>query len=110
MRIELLYWDGCPSHPRALSDLREAMRELELDPGSVIVREVSTDEQAAAEGFIGSPTIRIDGNDVQPPAATEPVGLSCRVYRRRDGRISATPDPDDLRDALRVARGARVGG
>ena len=33
----------------------------------------------------------------------EPAGLNCRVYVRRDGRVSPTPDPEDLRDALRVA-------
>jgi hypothetical protein len=40
--------------------------------------------------------------DVQDPGA-EPAGLTCRVYRLRDGRVSAVPDPDDLRDALRRA-------
>ena len=79
------------------------MRELGLDPHGVIVREVASDEQAAGEGFVGSPTIRIDGADLQPP--DEPAtGLSCRIYRRRDGRISPTPDPADLRDALSAAR------
>jgi hypothetical protein len=109
MRIELLYWDGCPSHPRALSDLREAVLEAGLDPQSVIVRQVCTDEDAAAEQFVGSPTIRIDGVDVQP-TAEEPTGLTCRVYTRRDGRISPTPDPIDLRDALRTASGPKVAG
>ena|SRR5271167_1578906 len=99
MRVELLFWAGCPSHPKALSDLREALLETGLDPGCVIVREVQTETDAAAERFVGSPTIRIDGIDVQPPV-DEPVGLTCRVYRRRDGRISPTPDPADLRDAL----------
>jgi hypothetical protein len=36
-----------------------------------------------------------------PPPAGEPTGLTCRVYRRRDGRYSPTPDPADLREALR---------
>jgi hypothetical protein len=54
------------------------------------------------ERFIGSPTIRIDGVDVQP-TAQEPYGLTCRVYHRRDGRVSPTPDPADVRDALRAA-------
>ena len=102
-RVELLYWSGCPSHPQALADLREAMGELGLDPASVEVREVASDEQARAEGFVGSPTIRVDGREVQPPPAGEPTGLTCRIYRRRNGRISPTPDPLDLRDALAVS-------
>jgi hypothetical protein len=106
VRIELLYWDGCPSHPRALADLREALLEFGLDPDSVLVSEIGTEQDADAQQFVGSPTIRIDGVDVQPPGAEEPVGLSCRVYRRRDGRIAPTPDPADLRDALRAALAA----
>jgi hypothetical protein len=109
MRVELLFWAGCPSHPKTLADLREAMGALGLDPGSVIVREVLTDEQAAGEEFVGSPTIRIDGIDVQPPV-DEPTGLTCRVYRRRDGRISPTPDPADLREALQAAARATSAG
>jgi hypothetical protein len=105
--VELLWWEGCPSWPDALEDLRAAMRELRLDPEAVSVREVRTDEQAGATGFPGSPTIRVDGGDVQPPAEGEPGGLTCRVYRLRDGRISPTPDPADVRDALRRAMEAR---
>jgi len=102
MRVELLYWDGCPSHPQALADLRAAMDELGLDPEAVEVRHVGTGDAAAAERFVGSPTIRIDGEDIAAPG-DEPAGLTCRVYYLRDGRVSAVPDPDDLRDALRRA-------
>lgn len=98
--VELLWWDGCPSHPQALEDLRAIMSELGLDPDSVEAREVRTEEEAEREAFVGSPTIRIDGRDVAPPPEGEPTGLSCRVYHLRDGRVSPTPDPDDLRDAL----------
>ena len=105
MRIELLYWAGCPSHPRALAALREAMVDVALDPNRIFVREVETPSDGRLERFVGSPTIRIDGVDVQPPGE-EPVGLTCRVYHCRDGRISPTPDPADLRDALLAARTA----
>jgi hypothetical protein len=99
-RVELLWWEGCPSTPEALSGLREAMDELGLDPDGVEVREITTDEQADRERFAGSPTIRVNGRDVQPPPDGEPLGLTCRIYRLRDGRVSATPDPADLRETL----------
>jgi hypothetical protein len=105
--VELLWWEGCPSWPQALDELRAAMRELRLDPQRVVVREVRTGEDAGATGFPGSPTIRIDGSDVQPPPEGDPGGLTCRVYHLRDGRVSPTPDPADLREALRRAMEGR---
>lgn len=101
-RIEILYWDGCPSHPRALADLRSALADAKLDPEAVEVTEVRDDEDAARERFTGSPTIRIDGRDLVD-TGDEPVMLACRIYVRRDGGISPVPDPEDLRDALRRA-------
>ena len=98
-KVELLWWEGCPSWEQALADLRDEMSAVGLDPASVEVREVPTDDDATREGFVGSPTIRVNGCDIQPPAG-EPAGLTCRVYRLRDGRVSPTPDPDDVRDAL----------
>ena len=100
--VELLYWEGCPSHPQALAQLREAMAELGLDPEAVEVRHVGTDGDAETERFVGSPTIRIDGVDVQDPGE-EPAALTCRVYHRPDGRISPLPDPADIRSALHNA-------
>jgi hypothetical protein len=102
-RVELLFWDGCPSHRGALADLRAALGELGADPEAIEVREIRSERDARAEGFVGSPTIRAAGVDVAPPPHGEPTGLTCRVYRRRDGRYSPLPDPDDLRDALRAA-------
>jgi hypothetical protein len=101
MDVELLWWAGCPSTDRALAEVREALAELGLDDTDVRMTEIATDAEAATADFAGSPTILIDGTDVVP--ADDAVGLSCRVYRRRDGRVSPTPDPEDLRDALRSA-------
>lgn len=75
-----------------------------LDPDSIVVREIETDAEAERESFPGSPTIRIDGEDVQPPG-DNPIGLSCRVYRLRDGRTSPLPDREDVEEALRAASG-----
>ena len=102
MRVELLFWEGCPSYTKAHAELRASLIEAGLDPAGVIVREIETEADAESQRFVGSPTIRIDGVDVQP-LPDEPTGLTCRVYRRRDGRVSPTPDPADVRDALRAA-------
>ncbi len=101
-RVEFLWWSGCPSWERALARLREEMEALGLDPAAVEVEEVDTDEAAERRRFVGSPTIRVDGEDVQP-TGDEPAGLTCRIYRLRDGRISPLPDRADIRDALEAA-------
>jgi hypothetical protein len=100
-RVELLWWEGCPSSAEAHELVRRLMAEAGLDPGSLRSIEIDTDGAAEREGFVGSPTIRIDGRDIQPPQEEEPAGLSCRVYHLRDGRISPLPDPEDIKEALR---------
>jgi hypothetical protein len=100
MRVEVLWWEGCPSTPEAIEDLKRVLGEEGVD-AEVRLIEVESDEQAERERFPGSPTIRVDGEDAVPAGDRDPVGLTCRVYRLRDGRPSPTPDPEDLRDAIR---------
>jgi hypothetical protein len=102
MKIELLWWEGCPSHLEALEELERVLDEEGITPVVELV-EIETDEQACAERFAGSPTIRIDGEDPLPAEQNAPFSLTCRIYRLRDGRVSPTPDPDDLREAVRRA-------
>jgi hypothetical protein len=100
MTVELLWWEGCPSHPDALAALQRILVEEGVE-AEVARVEIEDDEQARRERFPGSPTIRIDGEDIVPPGEGDPFGLTCRVYRTRDGRISPLPDPEDLREAIR---------
>jgi hypothetical protein len=104
MTVELLWWDGCPSHPEALAELQRILREEGVEAELSRV-EIESDEQARRERFPGSPTIRIDGEDLVPPGEGEPFSLTCRVYRTRDGRFSPLPDPEDLREAIRSRAG-----
>ena len=68
MKIEVLYWDGCPSHPEALELLQAVLAERGVE-ATVELREVLTDEEAEALRFPGSPTIRVDGRDVDAAGA-----------------------------------------
>jgi predicted Zn-dependent protease len=101
--LELLWWEGCPSTEKALAELREALGDIGLGDAEIRMREIENDVEAEQTGFRGSPTILIDGVDAAGASADDQIGLGCRVYRRRDGRITPTPDPDDLREALRRA-------
>ena len=100
--VELLYWDGCPSHPEALRLLRGLLHELGRDDVVVRLARVETDEQARELRFPGSPTLRVNGTDLVPVEGDD-FGLTCRLYRLRNGRPSPTPDPEILRAALRAA-------
>ena len=98
--IELLWWRGCPSWERALTMLREEMAALGLGEERLEVIEIADEADAERLGVPGSPTILVDGVDIQPPDPGQAIGPTCRVYRRRDGRLSPLPDPSDLRAAL----------
>ncbi|HEX6714703.1 MAG TPA: hypothetical protein VF066_15025 [Thermoleophilaceae bacterium] len=98
--VELLWWDGCPSSGEAHELVRGVMRELGLDPESLRSTEIDTDAAAERESFVGSPTVRVDGRDIQAPDEAEAPGLSCRIYHLRDGRVSPLPDPEDIKEAL----------
>jgi hypothetical protein len=99
-QVELLWWEGCPSSAEAHGLVRRVMAEAGLDPDSLRSIEIDTDDAAQRESFVGSPTIRVDGRDIQPPEQPEAPGLSCRIYHLRDGRISPLPDPEDIKEAL----------
>ena len=101
-RIEFLYWDECPSHERALTLVRESMQRLGIELPLEIIR-VETEEEAQERAFLGSPTIRVNGQDIAPPP--EDInwpGLHCRVYRRADGRISPLPPVELIEAALQT--------
>jgi len=99
-RIELLYWEGCPSHPEA-RDLLEEVLEARGLPVEVELREVTTDAEAAELRFPGSPTIRVDGRDVDPSGADSQPALTCRIYHLPDGRVSPVPSRAQLEEALK---------
>ena len=99
MKVELFYWEGCPSHPEALELLEAVLAERGLD-AAVELRRVETDEEAQALRFPGSPTIRIDGRDVDPAGAGSRPALNCRIYYLPDGRVSPIPSREQLEEAL----------
>jgi hypothetical protein len=99
VRIEFLYWEECPSHPEARELLLDVLSERGIE-AAIEWREVRTHEEAAAEAFPGSPTIRVDGRDVDPAGAKQPPSLSCRIYRLPDGRVSPVPSRQQIEEAL----------
>jgi hypothetical protein len=99
VRVSFLYYEDCPSHDVALERLREVMHEEGI-PDEVEVVKVETEEQARKLRFVGSPTIRVDGQDIYPPSHSR-YALTCRAYRLADDRISPLPSKDMIRRAFR---------
>ena len=98
MRVSFLYYEECLSHDLALERLREVMAEEGISREVEVIK-VETEDQARELRFVGSPTIRVDGQDIDSPSDTRYV-LTCRAYRLEDGRISPLPSKDMIRRAL----------
>jgi hypothetical protein len=97
--VEILYFDGCPNHQPAIALVEQISRELGIEPE---LRLVEVSDQPAAERlrFLGSPTIRIGGVDVDPRTdERSDYALSCRVFQT-DAGISGQPDARWVREAL----------
>ena len=92
MRIELLYFDGCPSYRAFLPRLAELVAGAGVE-AEVLLRAVESEEQARSERFLGSPTLRVEGMDVDPSAVgRDDFGLKCRLYRTPAGLSGVPPD------------------
>jgi hypothetical protein len=99
VRIELLYFDGCPNHEALLPHLEQLLRAAEIR-AKLALRKVPDDTAAQRERFLGSPTVRVDGRDVEPGAEDrEDFGLKCRLYRT-DAGLRGAPLDEWILDAL----------
>jgi hypothetical protein len=89
VRLEVLYFDGCPSHQQLVPTLRE----LAAAHGAQLVqRRVETAHHAQRSRFLGSPSVRVDGHDIEPGAETRTdYGLKCRLYRSSTGQSGLPP-------------------
>lgn len=102
MKVEILYFEGCPNHAPEAERVREILREEGL-AAEVVEVNVGDELAARALGFLGSPTIRVDGLDVEPAArSAKDFGMTCRVYME-DGRPVGLPSSEMIRQALREA-------
>ncbi len=102
MKIELLYFDGCPSWQIGLEQLKIAL-QMEHPDDSVELVKVKDDSEAARQKFLGSPSFRADGQDLWPEERNT-FSLSCRVYMTPEG-MKGWPSVDMLREKLKAARG-----
>jgi hypothetical protein len=102
--VEILYFDGCPNHEPARALVERVSSELGIEP-EIRVVEVPDAEAVERLRFLGSPTVRVDGRDVEPGADDrDRFMFACRVYRTDSG-VGGVPARRWLRDALSNDRG-----
>ncbi len=98
MEIQFLYFDGCPNHRTAFDLLTQVLKEKRM----VVPIEricIKDDDDAVRHRFIGSPTIRISGLDIEENLGDRLYAKACRVYAER-GRMSGLPTHEMIKKAL----------
>ena len=98
MKIEVLYFDGCPTYETAAKTLRAVLAEEGMEAEVQLVA-VKSDEEAGRLRFPGSPTIRVGGEDLFPVAEREDWRLGCRVYATPQG-LRGSPTAGMIREVL----------
>ena len=108
MKVSFLYWPECPSHQKGLLDIKAALAAEGVET-EIEVIEINSEEEARANRFVGSPSFRLNGRDIDPEAEKgQPYYLNCRIYQTDSGRVSPLPTMDQLRQAVRTAREERT--
>jgi hypothetical protein len=109
MTVEILYFHGCP-HPAALAP---RIREMATAGGIEIElrhKLIADAEAAERERFLGSPTVRVNGADVEPGAGErDDFGMKCRLYRTPQG-LSGMPSDAWIREAIAHGRSDEAAG
>ena len=98
-RIEVLTFAGCPNAEPAVELVARVTSELGIE--AYVERiDVASEDQVQEHRFLGSPSIRVNGRDIEPGAGDRSEYVySCRVYRSESG-LTGQPDERWLRAAL----------
>jgi hypothetical protein len=98
VKLEILYFDGCPSYRTAEETLRGVLAEQGIGAEVELVA-VDTDEEANRLRFPGSPTVRVDGEDLFPVPDRAGYALGCRMYATPEG-LKGSPTAEKFKEAL----------
>jgi hypothetical protein len=103
MKVEIFYFSGCPNHLPAVGLVREALQQEGVSAELVEV-EVNDVATARLVRFLGSPSIHVNGQDVEPSArSAQGFGMTCRTYTNQ-GQRAGVPPVDWIRAAVREAK------
>ena len=109
MMIELLYVPDCPNHSPVVTTVTELLKECGLEE-QIRNIEVIDSERAIAMAFPGSPTVRINGTDIEGDLPqVNSYGLTCRTYIV-NGKRQGVPHRDWIHDAIMRSVSVESGG
>ena len=98
LKVEFLYFKSCPSHKKALDNLKAALRETHTKAELVLIH-VDSPEKAEKVGFQGSPSIRINGEDLE--GRNDAPNYSCRLYHV-NGKPTLIPGKERIIEKLKA--------
>jgi hypothetical protein len=96
--VTLRYFDGCPGWRILEGRLRQVLDTTGHETVAIDREKVETDETAQRLGFVGSPTVLVDGHDPFASPETAP-GLACRVYQTPAG-MASSPTVEQLTEVF----------
>ncbi len=104
MKIEFLYFEGCPNHEAALTNLKDALSETKIDEKIEIIN-IEKPENVTKHRFLGSPSIRINNRDLEiaEDESTE-YSMRCRRYKNGDA-IEGFPSKELIKMILAITQG-----
>lgn len=99
--VDVLFFDGCPNIDSTVSRIHSAAAAANIADVDVRFVRVETEDEAARTLFLGSPSVRVDGVDVELAARTRrDFALQCRVYPKEQGGLDGAPPVEWIRAAL----------
>ncbi len=96
--ITILAREDCPNRAMALLVVERVVDETGI-PAEIEVVEVESDDDAEGYRALGSPTVLVDGRDVDPEPLYGAFSADDRIYKTPRGP-SGWPEPEWIRDAL----------
>jgi len=99
LKIELLYFDGCPSWEKGLENLKSALKAENINDADIQLVLIANQKDVIDEKFLGSPSFRINDQDLWPEERKS-YHLGCRVYQTENG-LKGFPTVDMLRERIR---------
>lgn len=102
MKIRFLYFLGCPNVEPAKNLLEKILNEENVK-AEIQMLEITDLKMAETEHFLGSPTIQINGKDIEEEKESHPALLGCRVYNTKEG-LSGIPPLDLIQKAIRASK------